>query len=205
MPFRTGLVPPAELRTSDFYLRPITADDAERDFAAVMESREYLRFWEQSTWPRDDFTVQENREDLESLERRHKDHVGFTYTVLDPAQQECLGCVYLLPADAPSFTTATITPLDGAEWGECEAAVYFWVRKSQMALHTDVRLLEALRSWLASEWDLAGYLFVTNEQFVQQVDLFERRACSRTSRSRKRASRALTSPTPSSQPTTGRL
>jgi len=173
MPFRTGLIPPPELISPHFYLRPITAGDAEQDFAAVMESREYLRFWEQSTWPRDDFTVSENRDDLKSLELRHMQNAGFTYTVLDPAQQECLGCVYLLPADAPSFTTAAITPLDGAAWGQREAAVYFWVRKSQVALRMDAVLLEALRGWLESEWDLGGHLFVTNEQFGQQVGLFE--------------------------------
>ncbi|MDF2510059.1 MAG: hypothetical protein K0Q52_3918, partial [Microbacterium sp.] len=42
---------PAGLRTSEFVLRPITADDAERDHAAVMETRDDLRLWEQSTWP----------------------------------------------------------------------------------------------------------------------------------------------------------
>ena len=81
--------------------------------------------------------------------------------------------MYLLPADAPSLSSATITALDGMQWGEREAAVYFWLRKSQMALHSDVRLLEVLRGWLASEWNLDGYLFVTNEQFEQQVHLFE--------------------------------
>jgi hypothetical protein len=31
------------LRTEEFVLRPIVADDAELDYAAVMETREYLR------------------------------------------------------------------------------------------------------------------------------------------------------------------
>ncbi len=34
---------PAELRTDEFVLRPIKADDAELDYRAVMETREYLR------------------------------------------------------------------------------------------------------------------------------------------------------------------
>ena len=33
---------PAELRTSEFVLRPITADDAAMDHDAVMETREHL-------------------------------------------------------------------------------------------------------------------------------------------------------------------
>jgi hypothetical protein len=46
---------PAGLRTAEFVLRPIVADDAEKDHAAVMETREDLRLWEQSTWPEEDF------------------------------------------------------------------------------------------------------------------------------------------------------
>ncbi|HWU57775.1 MAG TPA: N-acetyltransferase, partial [Microbacteriaceae bacterium] len=75
---------PAELRTDAFVLRPIVADDAELDFAALMETREYLRLWEQSSWPEDDFTVEANRADLVGLEERHAAHRAFTYTVLDP-------------------------------------------------------------------------------------------------------------------------
>jgi hypothetical protein len=61
---------PAGLSTEQFVLRPITADDAELDHGAVMETREHLRSWEQSTWPEDDFTVEANRKDLADLEQR---------------------------------------------------------------------------------------------------------------------------------------
>ena len=40
------------------------AADADMDYAAVMEGREYRRTWDQSTWPADDFTVAANRKDL---------------------------------------------------------------------------------------------------------------------------------------------
>ena len=98
---------PAELRTTDFVLRPIVADDAEMDHAAVMETREHLRLWEQSTWPEDDFTVQANREDLVDLEQHHAEHRAFTYTVLDPHGTECLGCVYVFPTSASFLVKAT--------------------------------------------------------------------------------------------------
>ncbi len=75
---------PEELKTDEFALRPIVADDAEMDYAAVMETREYLRLWRQSTWPEDDFTVDANRKDLIDIEQRHAAHRAFTYTALDP-------------------------------------------------------------------------------------------------------------------------
>lgn len=164
---------PEGLATDDFTLRPIVADDAETDYAAVMESRGFLRTWEQSTWPEDDFTVAANREDLEKLERRHASHQAFTYTVTDPTGTECLGCVYLIPTNARMFAKARVTPVGSRRWDDYEATVYFWIRESRLATETDRVLLEALRTWLAQEWSFEGRLFVTNEQFTQQVDMIE--------------------------------
>jgi hypothetical protein len=165
---------PDGLTTDGFTLRPITAADAELDYAAVMESREYLRGWEQTGWPADDFTVAANRDDLEKLERRHAAREAFTYTVMNPAETECLGCVYLMPTDARSFAGARITPVGDGRWDDYEAAVYFWVRKTRLGKATDRALLDALGAWLAEDWSLRGHLFVTSELFTQQVDLIGR-------------------------------
>ena len=81
---------PEGLRTDEFLLRPIRASDAERDYEAVMESREFLRRWEQSSWPTDDFTVDANRKDMEKLERRHTGGESFTYAVLNPTERNAL-------------------------------------------------------------------------------------------------------------------
>ncbi|MCD0446491.1 hypothetical protein LO763_23010 [Glycomyces sp. A-F 0318] len=168
-----GIDAPEGLTTGDFTLRPILAADAEADYAAVMESRDYLRSWEQSSWPEDDFTVEANRADLEKLERRHANRETFTYTVTDPAGAECLGCVYVVAPDARMFTQARITPVGDRRWEEYEAAVYFWVRRSRLATGTDRALLDALRAWFAKDWGLPSPLIVTNEQFAQQVEMIE--------------------------------
>lgn len=168
---------PAELRTDELVLRPITADDAAMDHAAVMETREHLRLWEQSSWPADDFTVEANRADLVDLEQRHAAGRAFTYTVLDPLdphRTECLGCVYVFPTNATFLTRATVTPVGDDEWARVQAVVYFWVRRSRMETGLDARLLTALRAWFAEAWQLERTVFVTNEQFTQQIDLIER-------------------------------
>jgi hypothetical protein len=172
MPFITmDIDAPDGLTTDDFILRPIVAADAELDYAAVMESREYLRTWEQTGWPEDDFTVAANREDLEKLERRHANREAFTYTVMNLAETECLGCVYLMPTDARMFAGARITPVGDHRWEDFEAAVYFWVRRSRLETATDRALLDVLRTWLAKDWSLQGHLIVTSELFAQQVDM----------------------------------
>lgn len=165
---------PAELRTDEFVLRPLLADDAEQDHAAVMETREYLRLWEQSSWPEEDFTVEANRKDLVGLEERHTAHRAYTYTVLDPAGTECLGCVYIFPTSAKFLTKSTVTPVGDDEWANVDSVVYFWARRSRMETGMDERLLAALRSWFTDEWKLETTVYVTNEQFKQQVALIER-------------------------------
>lgn len=160
---------PEGLVHADFVLRPIAASDAALDYEAVMESRDYLRTWEQTSWPADDFTVEGNREDLEMLEGRHARREAFTYTVMDPAQTECLGCVYVMPTDARMFTGARISPVGDRAWGDYQAAVYFWVRRSRLAEELDRVLLDRLRAWFAHDWPLGAPLIVTNEQFTQQV------------------------------------
>jgi hypothetical protein len=102
MPFGPDVSLSAGLRADEFVLRPITAADARFDCEAVMDSREYLRQWEQSTWPEDDFTVADNQSDLVDLERWNSASLAFTYTILDPSESRCLGCVYILPGrDVP--------------------------------------------------------------------------------------------------------
>jgi hypothetical protein len=170
----SNILVPAELRTDEFVLRPIVADDAELDFAALMETREYLRLWEQSSWPEDDFTVEANRADLVGLEERHAAHRAFTYTVLDPNGTQSLGCVYIFPTSATFLAKSAVTQVGDDEWGNVDAVVYFWVRLSQMQEGLDARLLTALRAWFTDEWKLERVVYVTNEQFTQQVDLIER-------------------------------
>lgn len=164
---------PEELRTPEFLLRPIRAADAALDFDAVMESKDFLRGWEQTGWPEDDFTVEANRADLVRLEQRHQAGESFTYTVLTPALTQCLGCVYVMPTGAPLFAKAQISAVGDALWFDFDVAVYFWVRKSQLAGELDRRLLEQISLWLERDWRVRRHLVLTTETFEQQVGLLD--------------------------------
>jgi hypothetical protein len=161
------------LTTAEFALRPIVVDDTEMDYAAVMETREYLRLWGQSTWPEDDFTVEANRKDIIDLEERHVARRAFTYTVLDPNGTRCVGCVYIFPTSATFLARSTVTPVGDDKWADVDAVVFFWVRRPEMALGMDERLLTALRAWFQDEWKFEKTGYVTSEQFTRQVELFE--------------------------------
>ena len=135
---------PSGLETGAFILRPIVASDAELDYEAVMESREFLRKWEQSTWPEDDFTVEANREEMVKMERRHASREAFGYTMMNLDQTECLGCVYIFPPDANWFSDADVTAVDADQWSDCDVMISFWVRKSRLPEGMDRLLLDSL-------------------------------------------------------------
>jgi hypothetical protein len=163
---------PTELRSTQFTLRPITADDAERDFAAVMDTRDELRLWEQTEWPADDFTVDANRADLVDLEQRHIDDRAYTFIVLDPSDQASLGCVYIFPTSATFLARSDVRAVADQRWEDVDAVVYFWVRGSADD-GVEAMLLDRLRGWMADEWDQRQVVFVTSQLFERQVRLLE--------------------------------
>jgi RimJ/RimL family protein N-acetyltransferase len=130
---------PREMRTGRLILRPLRASDAERDYDAVMSSPSELRRCRGSDWPSDDFTLAENRADLERHEHEHERGEAFTYTVLAPDEARCLGCVYIVPVWPEA------APLCDA--AACAACVGFWVRASEWVNDLDRHLLTTLREW----------------------------------------------------------
>ena len=117
---------PAGMQTGAFLLRPIRESDAELDYAAVMESREYLQAWEQTGWPADDFTLEDNRRDLRRHERQHAEGEAFTFTVMSPDETRCLGCVYIFAVDAGMFERSNTASTGDDRWSDVSATVYLW-------------------------------------------------------------------------------
>jgi hypothetical protein len=140
---------PTELRSDEFLLRPLRAADVELDYEAVMATQEVLRRGNGGAWPRPDFTIEENLADLEGHEADFRARRGFTYTIMDPTETRCLGCVYAYPP--------------GDDWagqaGDNEAVVWFWVRPDCVTADLDQRLLAVLVPWLRGDFAFARVLF----------------------------------------------
>ena len=156
---------PREVRTDRVLLRPLRAADAERDYDAVMSDAAGLRRSRESEWPRDGFTLAENRADLERHERDHESGEAFTYTVLALDEARCLGCIYIVPVWDEAVG------LCGA--AACGACVGFWIRASERTTDLDRHLLTALRGWLGTKWPLDCVLFTCFAADERQIALFE--------------------------------
>ena len=127
---------PLRLETAQFVLEPLSPEHNEQDYDAWTSSMEHIAAtpgWGDSRWPRE-MTLDENRADLERHAGDFRNRTGFTYTVLDPASREVIGCVYIYPRRD----------------GDDDARVLSWVRASHAAL--DAALWRVVGDWLASDW-----------------------------------------------------
>jgi hypothetical protein len=133
-----GFDPPTSLVTDRFRLEPLGPQHNESDHAAWMSSIEHIRAtpgYADSGWPPPPgMSLDANLADL----RRHADdftrRAGFTFTVLDPVDDDVIGCVYLYPSRSE----------------DSDVSVRSWVRADRAEL--DVPLASAVENWIATDW-----------------------------------------------------
>jgi RimJ/RimL family protein N-acetyltransferase len=134
---------PLGIETSEFVLEPLGPEHNDRDYEAWTTSLDHIAAtpgfpW--GNWPHE-MTAAENRADLKRHAEDFRERKGFTYTVLDPACRDVIGCVYIYPARD----------------GERDAHVLSWVRESHA--HLDTPLWRSVSEWLASDWPFAAVLY----------------------------------------------
>jgi hypothetical protein len=128
--------PPRGLTSDRFVLEPLGPEHNAPDHAAWSSSIEHIRStpgFTDSRWPHE-MTLDENRADLERHARDFAARTGFTYTVLDPADRDVIGCLYIYP------------DRDGIH----DAKVSSWVRATHA--DADAPLRELVSRWLAEAW-----------------------------------------------------
>lgn len=130
--------PPTSLVTEQFRLEPLGPQHNKADRAAWMSSVEHIRAtagYPDGDWPpAEGLSAAENLADLQ----RHADHFaarqGFTFTVLDPTDDDVIGCVYLYPSTSEEY----------------DVSVQSWVRADRA--HLDGPVADAVARWIAAAW-----------------------------------------------------
>lgn len=144
---------PMQLDLGPFVLSPLTPRWNDRDYAAVMASRERLRnlFRPDDSWPGEGHSLSQNLEDLLWHEQEFYRRRSFAWVVQDD-RRRYLGCAYLYPARLPS---------DGAE-------AFFWVSDQHTSTQATEQYLDRwMRDWLAF-WPLARVTFPGRDKSWQQ-------------------------------------
>ncbi|MBS3752399.1 MAG: hypothetical protein KGY46_03300 [Anaerolineales bacterium] len=134
---------PEELETERFRLRMLSVEDVEKDYEAVVESRELLQSMFGGNWPREGFTLEENLADLQRHQQEFLSREAFAYTVVSLDESRVLGCVYIKPAQRP----------------EVDAVVRMWVRQSEFDRGLDPVLFQVVKDWLDSAWPFTTVAF----------------------------------------------
>jgi len=127
---------PVSLETDRFRLRMLSVDDVEKDYEAVIESRELLHTMFGGPWPRLGFTLEENLSDLERHQQEFLSRKAFAYTVVSLDETKILGCVYINPP----------------ETADSDAVVVMWVRQTEYDKGLDEILFNGVRDWISSIW-----------------------------------------------------
>ena len=163
---------PEGLGNAEFRLRMLQATDVDRDYDAVISSREQLLIRSGGDWPVEGFSLAENLADLQRHEQEHLERKAFTYTVMNSSAPECLGCVYMNPL-APLMERLNASAQASSSAQESAAYVSFWVRSSRLADNLDERLLAALRSWFKEEWPSSQMFFYAGEQQTRFLQMYQ--------------------------------
>jgi hypothetical protein len=135
-----------------------------------MESAVMLRRWGGSSWPAEEFTVEGNLVDLVMHEQEHQSRVAFTYTMMNLAQSECLGCVYVNQL-GELFRLASAPEMTPGSDEDQPAIVRFWVRQSRLGDDLDWRFLQALIGWFKEQWAFNHVFFRANDRDERQKRL----------------------------------
>ena len=138
-------VPPV-FETERFRLRMLSVNDVEKDYEAVIESRELLHSLG-SSWPREGFTIEENLADLKQHQQQFLDRQAFAYTVVALDEDKVLGCVYINPTNRI----------------DVDAEVFMWVRKSEYGRGLDEILFQTVKEWINSIWPFTAVAYPGRE------------------------------------------
>jgi hypothetical protein len=131
---------PEILKTDRFLLRMLTIHDVKKDYDAVMSSIEYLQktqpFGSNHKWPTKELTYEQDLIDLGWHQKEFQKRTSFAYTVMNPNETECLGCVYIYPSTNPNY----------------DAIIMMWVRQSEVTNGLDEILFPSVKKWIEKKW-----------------------------------------------------
>ena len=148
---------PQQLVHPDFTAKPLTSSNFELDYAAYMASPDVIQRHSDGRWPVDGFTLDEDRELVDTHEADHKTGRAFTFVLLDPDEKEALGCLYLNPL--AEYLDRVDAPSPVRERYGRAAMVTFWLRQDLESTDLPQTIASTVDTWLRDDWPLDGHIF----------------------------------------------
>lgn len=164
--FNIKFHPPSGFTKDQFCL--FFTDDSfyEEDYKAVMDSKEILRIWSQSSWPEDSFTPQENKEDLKHHIEDNQTHSAYGYMIFSADKKKCLGSVYVNPLQ-PVADNYSMTDNEKAALTKFDARIDYW---TIAGMEKEVFL--ELHNWFLEEWRI-NPLFAARKGMQERLEVYD--------------------------------
>lgn len=154
-------VVPHLLEADGFNIRPITIDDAVKDYDAVMTSIDRLRdvYYRAPGWPSDDLSLMQNLIDLAWHHKERQLRNSFCYIAVTPDDKVELACIYIDPPVKVGF----------------DAEIQMWVRSSEAHTGLDERVYQTVREWIARVWPWKKVAYPGREYTREEWDAMPNR------------------------------
>lgn len=165
---------PTTLQGKGFRLRAQCLEDTEADYRTVMANREHLRNWCNDTWPEEDFTVVQNREDLAGHINDAEVGFAYGYTIWkDNKNDVVLGSVYLYPS-AYFAERYDLTPDERLRLSAAEVLVDYWL-SADLDCDTDFSrmFILTLQDWLLCDWGFMEIAWATRPAMKARRSLYK--------------------------------
>lgn len=127
---------PTCVYTNHFTLKILTPDFAVLDYQAVCESKSRLTHIFSQPWAEEIDSFEKNLQFLNEDYADTLNRVGFTYILLNKAEDKCLGSVYIFPSVFEGY----------------DVAIYYWVHIQWMDTSFEAEVGKFIRHWIKTEW-----------------------------------------------------
>lgn len=161
---------PSQLQSKEFVLFFTDLQYVKPDHEAVMKSRESLRIYSQSTWPEDDFTEEQNREDLQNHIDDNKNHEAYGYMIFSPDRKRCLGSLYVNPL-TPLSKHYLLSEEEVETLRRYDARIDFWL-SDDVDFDLTKTIFSTVREWLGREWKI-NPLYSARREMINRQKLYE--------------------------------
>jgi hypothetical protein len=161
---------PIRLETTDFVVHRQRISDNELDFDAVITSKKLLREWSDSEWPEDDFTLEQNAQDIAEHIADHEQNSDYGFSIFSPNEGRLLGSLYL-NAVGPLLENYPTDPKTLARLLEFDVRVEYWLR-SGVSPEFEMQFVKAMIGWFEDASWFKRPVFGTRKDMISRRSLY---------------------------------
>ena len=162
---------PITLVSPGFRLHRQRPSDNLRDYDAVMASKALLRTWSDSSWPEDDFSLQQNAEDLAGHIEDFGRDLAYGFSIFTPDESRLIGSLYLDPV-APFIDDYAVDEATAARLLEFDVRLEYWLRRGTGRAFEET-FVRAVLAWLGHAWWFQRPIFGSRRAMKARRELYE--------------------------------